>query len=761
MEDNLYKEICKLYDFNKESKTVSFTKTFESNSLYRELLFKFCFLQKSGSVIFKDIHDLWICKNINNPKEKKLYFDIIETLLSLINNRHFDEKQKYSYLVSEFLNSTSNDKFVTFKYLQSIYSYMDDKPSYILFPLYHTLLFENSIISDNIKADLKSIISDRLEALKLDDNIIYNKIDNKFLKYFNKLLNKNEKNPKQFYDYLCGIEKNKLEENEKESDETFNYFSLIKEPIINYEKKTKEKSNDSGNNINNNEKGIENKNKNGPTRNSSVDLNSINNNNDMESNKLSNNNINKADDESSKKYITEDRFFKEMSLFGSSIILNNLCQKISYIINNLNINKNALDKYNELNALNIDNKLLLNKLSSTMLLLQNANTINIKRKLVESLNFAILEKNHEILEFKPNYIQSKSNLKDLKEINIELKDKCNDLKEKKILKEDLDRLNEKIDAAKEGEVSGFIKVKDVKNNKRKEKARTPPDSLRSRKKNSHPFVHASSDKLNLYLLPRSLFKSDIKYTEYIFTLEDIIEKKEKEKKDEEKKENELNKDENLNIYKENKEIKMDEALKILLGKNAVKSFCLKGDDVDLLKEKKNSLKYNLKTFQKYCESFIQIAPEIGEEKFEITEEIKNNESEFIEKLNNFGNSFSKILKYEIERNKALEEINSLKKIVKEEVEEAQLYTSKIFRMQNKEDNIGQKIASKINRIQLIIHFLKEQSNKFYQCVKDLYKEYEDSCNEIIKKSEFIKETIKYNSQLEDENLTEKWIKTNP
>ena len=44
---------------------------------------------------------------------------------------------------------------------------------------------------------------------------------------------------------------------------------------------------------------------------------------------------------------------------------------------------------------------------------------------------------------------------------------------------------------------------------------------------------------------------------------------------------------------------------------------------------------------------------------------------------------------------------------------------------------------------------------------DLYKEYEDSCNEIIKKSEFIKETIKYNSQLEDENLTEKWIKINP
>ena len=111
------------------------------------------------------------------------------------------------------------------------------------------------------------------------------------------------------------------------------------------------------------------------------------------------------------------------------------------------------------------------------------------------------------------------------------------------------------------------------------------------------------------------------------------------------------------------------------------------------------------------------------------------------------------MKNEIERNKALEEINSLKKIVKEEVEEAQLYTSKIFKMQNKEDNIDQKIASKINRIQLIIHFLKEQSDKFYQCLKDLYQEYEDSCNAIIKESEFLEEIIKYNSQLEDENLT--------
>ena len=109
------------------------------------------------------------------------------------------------------------------------------------------------------------------------------------------------------------------------------------------------------------------------------------------------------------------------------------------------------------------------------------------------------------------------------------------------------------------------------------------------------------------------------------------------------------------------------------------------------------------------------------------------------------------MKGKIEKNKALEEINSLKKIVKEEVEEAQLYTSKIFRMQNKEDNIDQKIVSKINRIQLIIHFLKEQNNKFYQCLKDLYQEYEDSCNAIIKESEFIEEIIKYNSQLEDEN----------
>ena len=241
----------------------------------------------------------------------------------------------------------------------------------------------------------------------------------------------------------------------------------------------------------------------------------------------------------------------------------------------------------------------------------------------------------------------------------------------------------------------------------------------------------------------------------------LIETREREKKDEEKEENEFVKDKALGIYKEKKEITIDESLKILFYKNPVNLSFLKEEDANLFKDKKISLKNNLKTFQKYYDSFIQIAPAIDEEEFKITEEIKNNESELIEKLKYYGNLISKILKNEIEINQALDEINSLKSMVNKEIKEEKLLINNILKMDYDTNNICQKIDSKINRIQLIIRFVKEQSDKFYLYQKELYNKYEDSCNEIIKKYEFIDNIIKYNSQLEEEDLIEKWIKTGP
>ena len=71
------------------------------------------------------------------------------------------------------------------------------------------------------------------------------------------------------------------------------------------------------------------------------------------------------------------------------------------------------------------------------------------------------------------------------------------------------------------------------------------------------------------------------------------------------------------------------------------------------------------------------------------------------------------------------------------------------------------ICSKINRIHLIIRFIKEQIDKFYKLQQNIYQEFENSCNEIIKLSERIKEMVKKQSQTENINFIDDWIKTNP
>ena len=877
MEKNLYQEICELYEYNQETKEISYKITVEDSNLFKELLFKFCFLIREGSLTFKNINDLWFYKITNNPAEIKIYSGIIESLISKSHDHQCDIKQKYVHLVKDYLDNADNDKFTIFKYLQSIYSYMEDNPEYLLFPLFYAVVFDHQIVLENLKRDLKAIINNRLETLGFDDYILYNNINKDFLRYFNKLLNPNEKEIKEIYDYLCDFGKKQLEENEKYNVETFSYFSSIKDLILNYEKKPNDKMEDSGN-------GLHIKNKNGnSTRNSSEDLNpnTTNINNGKDNNKLPSDNKSKANDNSQMKNKPEDENLKSINISVhialSSFVLRDLCSKIRNIINNLNINKNSLDKYNELISLNLDNKLLLNKLSSTILILKNANLFNLKRKLVESLDFKILEDYQEFLEFEPKYFPSRANLKDLQAIINELKNKNNlNENEKKKLEDDYKTLDNLIKGPIESNTTSLIKVKDINNFKLKEQLRMSLDFLRFYKKHLHPFVHASGDKINLYLLPKSLFQSDIKYAEYIFTLGDIIktqeqeekqenikedkkevkhenkkevkeedkkeakkekikevkhedikevkekdkkedikevkhedkkeekkedkkevkqedikedqnkdkkeekqeeikdnqkqEKKEEkpenikedkteEKQDREKEKNNLKRDENFSIYKKMKDIKIDEALEILFSEKSVESSYLREIDIDLLKEKKKELDSNLRIFHNYYDSFIQIAPDIKEENFEITETIKKNEPDLFEKLNNYGNLLSKVLNNEIKKVEALNIIDSLKKFVNDEVEDGKLLFEKVL---EKIDNINisQIIDSKINRMKLIAYFVKEQSDKFYNYQQAIYKEYEDSCNKIIKRAEMIKETIRYITQ-EKEDIVEKWIKTSP
>ena len=218
----------------------------------------------------------------------------------------------------------------------------------------------------NMKQDFKSIIE---EKLKIENNIQYDNINKEFLKNFNRLLN---------------------DENTK-SMETFRYFSVLKNIIEECERRLVV------NNLGNKSKGqldsksLNNKNGTSTHSNSSEDYKLI-------IPETSNSNMNKLEDNSQKKdnnskVVNKPPDAKSYFFLSLKImLLNELCSTLSSNFDNLKINKDLLDKYNQLLISHYDNKLLLNKLSSTILLLQNANIINLRRKITEVLFFEIMEK---------------------------------------------------------------------------------------------------------------------------------------------------------------------------------------------------------------------------------------------------------------------------------------------------------------------------------------------------------------------------------
>ena len=119
----------------------------------------------------------------------------------------------------------------------------------------------------------------------------------------------------------------------------------------------------------------------------------------------------------------EKQFFSFIDISAKITLLNSLLMKISFIINTSKLNKESIEKYYDLRKRNIDSKLLIDELSSTIYILQNANIINLKRKLVECLLYEIFENYKEDLIFDKKYFPGKCHLDKLSSIIKEAFDK--------------------------------------------------------------------------------------------------------------------------------------------------------------------------------------------------------------------------------------------------------------------------------------------------------------------------------------------------
>ena len=367
----IFEAICRIFDYNDKTKLLNYT---YNGTVYINFLFNFCFLKEKGPIIFNSLDELWLLKEFNSQEQKKLNLDIIKLIISNIKGNK-DEFPQINIidLVKKFLALTEHKTLKIFKYLQSIYSCYSNNPSFIIYPLAYSIGFNKPQIQKCMKRDFKEIISLTLEKLGVKDNIEYNKINENLLKYFNGLLNLKDKK-KECYDYLCNFNKNDSILNKLQFDESFSYFYLLEEIIREAEKKFIEE--------NDKKVQIEKSNQGKIIKQGIKECKNEENNNKLMSK------IEKMIEEKMNAQI-----FTSLVFNSKLILLNELLMKISFAIKTLKIKKESLEKYYHLKELNFDYKLLLDKLSSTIYILQNANIINLKRKLVHCLQFEIYLKN--------------------------------------------------------------------------------------------------------------------------------------------------------------------------------------------------------------------------------------------------------------------------------------------------------------------------------------------------------------------------------
>ena len=290
--------------------------------------------------------------------------------------------------------------------------------------------------------------------------------------------------------------------------------------------------------------------------------------------------------------------------------------------------------------------------------LKNPNIINIKRKIIEVIYFHLYFENSEYFQLNDDYHPSFQNLEELEKlINSNL---INDNKNEK-MKKDLEIIkNEKLVLQNKAKVSMLQKeqkkITKIEENKKK-KLNITKSFLDFYKSFLNNPVHLGENTANLYLLPRSMFNSEVKAIEYIFDLESVINGKDDEN-------NEIiglsgkNNIVNLNnIYNDKKIFNIDEALNILFSFNS--RFNYIDDKTSLIiKKKDQEFKKEINEYKEFYQDFFMINTGSTEDKKcsiftnEINDKINDCVNTFsIEVLNRLNELIGKISEGKIKEEK--------------------------------------------------------------------------------------------------------------
>ena len=727
----IFEKICKIFTYNKESKMISYNS--KDGNLYKYFLFRFCFLSKNGPIKFENIENIWFFQTFEITK-KNILLDIIDYLIYIVENKEINIDERIIDSVQSLINLNSKEIFMRFKYLQSIYSsYNEDKMSSVLFPLYYSIALNDKNKND-LKNDLKYIVDNHMEKYSLNEDIDFSNINLDFLSKINLLLsyikaNKEEKEIISLYKYLCNFNsKSTSEKYIQKYPESFNYFSKIKNIILNAEEKfdVKEKENK---NINNNEKEINN------------------------SSSLGN-----------KKIKPIERTILLINFKYAD--LKELKSKILTLLNKMEFD-NYLNIINRLKYEKFYNNILTNKLSISILFLQNSNLfINLKRKIVDSLMFDIIKKYVDYFSLSSDYIPNKSNLNELKDLleeKIKLYEKNKDTKkdEISIINKDILRLKEfnksnsgdnikKLNVNEDNNQNVINEVKkdnifliiNTKNDTGK-KLKVIFGFLRFCKNYFNTFSQLHSEELN-----KTLFKSELKYEDYFF--DDILPFKQEES-------NILFNEKDSNDYKNDKNtkiIKIEKALDILLSE---RNIFFNENIINELYSKKKGFKKKNKIYNE-----LSLFDTKGfDNEFESINKEDYNYNVYKTKLDSYDKIINTILNDNMNINEAKIKLKEINDFIKDEIKKANKNPYNMVNSNLDFNEIYKQMSSIYNNLLLILKFIETQGKKFLDNQRKIYSEYEKSLNDLLNKKDEMKNYFQNNSIVINESLFEKWINSKP
>ena len=150
--------------------------------------------------------------------------------------------------------------------------------------------------------------------------------------------------------------------------------------------------------------------------------------------------------------------------------------------------------------------------------LSNLNIINLKRKIAEVFLFELFKNNEESFELL-NYKPTKPNIEELKNL-IYIKLKKNNEKYKKEIERLVELTNKNYN---NNNADPYINIIE-KNRKKRAQINMIFQFLKFCKKDLNPFVHASGEKINFYLLPKNCINNNADDAKYFFSLDDILSK---------------------------------------------------------------------------------------------------------------------------------------------------------------------------------------------------------------------------------------------